>query len=211
MLVGVSRTSKTPTSIYLANRGIKTANFPLVQGAPLPAELLDRAKAAGRRAGREPRPHRAGPPAPGARHEVRRAHRFLCRPRPRHRGDRLEPKALRPPGLAGHRRDAPLDRGDGGRGHRRCSPRGSRHDADPRLGQPRRAGRFSRMPGSPSRSCRPTLDERAAEAAAARGRRVAGGHRAGARHGEGDDGQRARIPARWSSAPTRCSSSTASG
>jgi len=30
ILVGVSRTSKTPTSIYLANRGIKTANIPLV-------------------------------------------------------------------------------------------------------------------------------------------------------------------------------------
>ena len=33
VLVGVSRTSKTPTSIYLANRGIKTANVPLVPGA----------------------------------------------------------------------------------------------------------------------------------------------------------------------------------
>ena len=32
VLVGVSRTSKTPTSIYLANRGIKTANVPLVPG-----------------------------------------------------------------------------------------------------------------------------------------------------------------------------------
>ena len=30
ILVGVSRTSKTPTSIYLANRGIKTANIPIV-------------------------------------------------------------------------------------------------------------------------------------------------------------------------------------
>jgi len=30
VLVGVSRTSKTPTSIYLANRGVKTANYPLV-------------------------------------------------------------------------------------------------------------------------------------------------------------------------------------
>lgn len=39
VLVGVSRTSKTPTAIYLANRGIKTANFPLVQGAPIPSEL----------------------------------------------------------------------------------------------------------------------------------------------------------------------------
>jgi hypothetical protein len=32
----VSRTSKTPTSIYLANRGVKTANIPLVPGVPLP-------------------------------------------------------------------------------------------------------------------------------------------------------------------------------
>src|SRR5690606_2067827 len=35
VLIGVSRTSKTPTSIYLANRGIKTGNVPLVPGLPL--------------------------------------------------------------------------------------------------------------------------------------------------------------------------------
>lgn len=39
VLVGISRTSKTPTSIYLANRGIKTANIPLVPGIPPPAAL----------------------------------------------------------------------------------------------------------------------------------------------------------------------------
>ncbi len=39
VLVGVSRTSKTPTSIYLANRGVRTANVPLVPGIPLPQEL----------------------------------------------------------------------------------------------------------------------------------------------------------------------------
>jgi regulator of PEP synthase PpsR (kinase-PPPase family) len=39
ILVGISRTSKTPTSIYLANRGIKTANIPLVPNVPLPVEL----------------------------------------------------------------------------------------------------------------------------------------------------------------------------
>jgi [pyruvate, water dikinase]-phosphate phosphotransferase / [pyruvate, water dikinase] kinase len=39
VLVGVSRTSKTPTSIYLANRGIKTANIPLVYGSPVPSVL----------------------------------------------------------------------------------------------------------------------------------------------------------------------------
>ena len=36
LLIGVSRTSKTPTSIYLANRGVKTANIPLVPDVPLP-------------------------------------------------------------------------------------------------------------------------------------------------------------------------------
>ena len=40
VLVGVSRTSKTPTSIYLANRGIKTANVPFVPGVALPPELF---------------------------------------------------------------------------------------------------------------------------------------------------------------------------
>jgi [pyruvate, water dikinase]-phosphate phosphotransferase / [pyruvate, water dikinase] kinase len=39
VLLGVSRTSKTPTSIYLANRGVKTANIPLVLGVPVPPEL----------------------------------------------------------------------------------------------------------------------------------------------------------------------------
>jgi len=36
ILIGISRTSKTPTSIYLANRGVKTANIPLVPGIDLP-------------------------------------------------------------------------------------------------------------------------------------------------------------------------------
>lgn len=40
VLVGISRTSKTPTSIYLANRGIKTANIPIVTGVPLPEALI---------------------------------------------------------------------------------------------------------------------------------------------------------------------------
>ena len=39
VLVGVSRTSKTPTSIYLANRGIKTGNMPLVPEVPLPPQV----------------------------------------------------------------------------------------------------------------------------------------------------------------------------
>lgn len=40
VLVGVSRTSKTPTSIYLANRGLKVANVPLIMNVPPPRELL---------------------------------------------------------------------------------------------------------------------------------------------------------------------------
>jgi predicted house-cleaning NTP pyrophosphatase (Maf/HAM1 superfamily) len=39
VLVGVSRTSKTPTCIYLAHRGIRAANVPLVPGAPIPEKL----------------------------------------------------------------------------------------------------------------------------------------------------------------------------
>lgn len=39
VLVGVSRTSKTPTAIYLANRGVKAANVPLVPGLALPDPL----------------------------------------------------------------------------------------------------------------------------------------------------------------------------
>lgn len=39
VLVGVSRTSKTPTSIYLANRGIRTANVPLVPGIAVPPQV----------------------------------------------------------------------------------------------------------------------------------------------------------------------------
>ncbi len=41
VLVGISRTSKTPTCIYLAHRGIKAANVPIVPGAPLPDRLMN--------------------------------------------------------------------------------------------------------------------------------------------------------------------------
>ena len=41
VLAGVSRTSKTPTSIYLANRGYKTANIPLVLESPPPPILFN--------------------------------------------------------------------------------------------------------------------------------------------------------------------------
>ncbi len=44
ILVGVSRTSKTPTSIYLANKGFKTLNIPLVNENSLPEKLKQNPK-----------------------------------------------------------------------------------------------------------------------------------------------------------------------
>ena len=44
VLLGVSRTSKTPTSIYLANRGFKTLNIPLVNNQSIPEELKQNPK-----------------------------------------------------------------------------------------------------------------------------------------------------------------------
>jgi regulator of PEP synthase PpsR (kinase-PPPase family) len=41
LLVGVSRTSKTPTSMYLAHRGYKVANYALVPNVPFPAHYID--------------------------------------------------------------------------------------------------------------------------------------------------------------------------
>ena len=44
ILLGVSRTSKTPTSIYLANRGFKTSNIPLVNENSIPKFLKEKPK-----------------------------------------------------------------------------------------------------------------------------------------------------------------------
>jgi [pyruvate, water dikinase]-phosphate phosphotransferase / [pyruvate, water dikinase] kinase len=44
VLIGVSRTSKTPTSIYLANKGFKTSNIPLVNENSLPKKLRENPK-----------------------------------------------------------------------------------------------------------------------------------------------------------------------
>jgi len=44
ILTGVSRTSKTPTSIYLANRGYKVANVPIVPNNDIPHELIESSK-----------------------------------------------------------------------------------------------------------------------------------------------------------------------
>ena len=44
VLVGISRTSKTPTSIYLANRGYKTSNIPIISEVSLPKKITDNPK-----------------------------------------------------------------------------------------------------------------------------------------------------------------------
>ena len=44
ILVGVSRTSKTPTSIYLANKGLKTSNIPLVNEMSIPKDVINSKK-----------------------------------------------------------------------------------------------------------------------------------------------------------------------
>ena len=66
ILVGVSRTSKTPTCIYLANRGIKAANVPIVPGCPLPPELLAARPPAHRRPDQGSGAARPDPPQPPA-------------------------------------------------------------------------------------------------------------------------------------------------
>ena len=149
VLVGISRTSKTPTSIYLANRGFKTANMPLVPGVELPPQLDNAAQGLRGRPGGERRAHRPGPPQP----------RASSMP-DHHLDDYVDREAIadeiaqtrgavRAARLADHRRDAPLDRGDGGGHHppaiTTAKRRRSRHEqlpasrtpaADPRLGEP---------------------------------------------------------------------------
>jgi len=44
VLLGISRTSKTPTSIYLANRGYKTCNIPIINKSSVPAKLTENSK-----------------------------------------------------------------------------------------------------------------------------------------------------------------------
>tara|TARA_B100000029_G_scaffold180025_1_gene177605 strand:+ start:191 stop:1012 length:822 start_codon:yes stop_codon:yes gene_type:complete len=44
VLIGISRTSKTPTSIYLSNRGYKVANIPIIPNKNIPKEIIDSSK-----------------------------------------------------------------------------------------------------------------------------------------------------------------------
>ena len=116
MLIGVSRSSKTPTSIYLANRGYKTANIPLVPQSPPPPSLF-----------RLTRPLIVGLTTSPDRLIAIRRNRLLtmgtgggdrlCRHGGRHRRGGVRAAAVRRPRRAGDRRHPPLDRGDRGGDH----------------------------------------------------------------------------------------------
>ena len=110
--VGVSRTSKTPTCIYLANRGIKAANVPIVPGVPLPPELFAETPPR-RRAHQRSRAPDPGAPEP-TQHSAPGGTHGLHRSRRRARGGAARAPPLLRAALAGDRRDAPLDRGNGG-------------------------------------------------------------------------------------------------
>jgi regulator of PEP synthase PpsR (kinase-PPPase family) len=111
VLVGISRTSKTPTSIYLANRGVKTANFPLVPGIPVPPQIeaLTKPLVVGLFA----TPERADPAEPFAGAQGRAGQRPICRQAVGRRGNHLFAPVVRPPWLAADRCFTPLDRRDG--------------------------------------------------------------------------------------------------
>ena len=162
ILIGASRTSKTPTCVYLAIRGVRAANVPLVPGMPLPPQLLA-AK---------------GPlivglwVSPDRLVQVRR-NRLTSMGEARDtdyvdldsgaRRDRRHPQTVRTAGLADDRRVAPLDRGNrrGGdqpadraagaeRRERWCSPRPA-HRAQPLLTRRRRAVHRQSPPTSTKR------------------------------------------------------------
>ena len=186
MLVGrVAQLSKTPTSFYLANRGVKAANVPLVPGLPDPPGLAEpRCPVIGLtldpQALIEIRRHRLRMIAHGGSGRMRQDTQRLCG---RGRGEgrvALGTAAVQPPRLAGDRRDPPFDRGDGGNraatdgGVARPASRTARRrrrdacPAAPRLvlaSGSARAARCWRRPGWRSRRCRPRVDEAAVKAA----------------------------------------------
>ena len=122
-LVGVSRSSKTPTCFYLANRGIKAANVPLVPGLPEPDGLLelvsagDRADTGASGADRDPQASAA------ADRKARQSGPNLVRTAPSNVDEeavkselRLGSAAVQPTRMAGDRCDVTIHRGDGGDG-----------------------------------------------------------------------------------------------
>ena len=102
ILVGVSRTSKTPTCAYLANRGYKAANIPIVAGMSIPEEIYEFTKPL--IVGLTINPQESSPDAAGP--ERVRLYRSRCD----QAGADLCTAPVQPARLAGDRRDAPFDR-----------------------------------------------------------------------------------------------------
>ena len=146
VLIGVSRTGKTPLSMYLGFQGYKTANVPLVRGIEPPGKLFQIDRAAHRRADDRGRAARADP-RPAHRRPRRRAlARRLRRAEPHPRGARAGQRAAAAPRLPGARRLEP--RGRGGRGARDRARRGPR-----RMTRHLRL-RLRRRGGGPARAAR---------------------------------------------------------
>ena len=120
VLIGVSRTSKTPTSIYLANRGYKTANVPLVPHMPLPPDDRPSSPSVDRRPHCFRRSNRANPAKSSSVAQGRFAER-ICRSGRGRRGSRCLSPPVRRTWLADDRRHATVDRGDGGQYSRSLS------------------------------------------------------------------------------------------
>ena len=130
VLIGISRTSKTPTSIYLANRGMKTANVPIVPDIPLPPELDRRDSSAHRRPCRQRRAYRADSPPSSVPMNEHRETAYVDRMAITEELVDMRKLCARQQ-LADHRRYAPLDRGNGGR-HHQSHARPHQHRRDDR-------------------------------------------------------------------------------
>ena len=154
VLIGVSRTGKTPLSMYLGFQGYKTANVPLVRGIEPPGKLfqIDRARIVGLTIEAERLAQIRGRRMrrPGRRALARRLRRAQPHPRGARRGDGAAAAAR----LPGARRLEP--RGRGGRGARDRARRGPRRMTRSATSTPsptRRRSRAScsaaRAPGSP--------------------------------------------------------------
>jgi regulator of PEP synthase PpsR (kinase-PPPase family) len=108
ILVGASRTSKTPTCVYLAIRGVRAANVPVVPGAELPDELFIATKPLDRRVVGD-----AGSVASGAtaapEHDRRDTWHRIYRRGIRACRSGVHAEIVRAPGLADDRRLAALD------------------------------------------------------------------------------------------------------
>ena len=155
VLIGVSRTSKTPTSMHLGYMGYMAANIPIVRGVDPPPSLfqIDHWKLVGLTIDAE---RLVGDPPPAGARAGRRRRRPLRRPGGDLRGARADRRPAQAARVPGDRRDGPCDRGDrGARGgaRRGPAPRGPR--GRPRLTLLERARAEGRTPGTTPATPRP--------------------------------------------------------